>query len=146
MLFRSASSGGRLRSIGAESVSSACRPTLRKVGPTSRPTFYRAQAMLCDRLTGPRYSAASSWRGRSPRYRETEVDSVSRKRPSIVAVGDDRLTSDSRRRLNVSNAQISLKNSNFCVDHSSEDRWQAQWKIPQGFGGGTGFADYDPPI
>jgi hypothetical protein len=23
-----------------------------------------------------------------------------------------------------------LKNSNFCVDHSSEDRWQAQWKIP----------------
>jgi hypothetical protein len=22
------------------------------------------------------------------------------------------------------NAQILLKNSNFCVDHSSEDRWQ----------------------
>ena len=31
-----------------------------------------------------------------------------------------------------------MKNSNFCVDHSSEDRWQAQWKIPQGFGGVTG--------
>jgi hypothetical protein len=29
-----------------------------------------------------------------------------------------------------SNAQIPLKNSNFCVDHSSEDRWQLQWKIP----------------
>jgi hypothetical protein len=23
-----------------------------------------------------------------------------------------------------------LKNSNFCVDHNSEDRWQPRWKIP----------------
>jgi hypothetical protein len=37
---------------------------------------------------------------------------------------------DSRRRSNVSNAQIPLKNANFCVDHSSEDRWQPPWKIP----------------
>jgi hypothetical protein len=25
---------------------------------------------------------------------------------------------------------ILLKNSNFCVDHNSEDRWQPRWKIP----------------
>src|SRR5277367_4552716 len=38
-----------------------------------------------------------------------------------------------------------LKNSNFCLDHSSEDRWQPRWKIPWGFGGVTGFAACDPP-
>jgi hypothetical protein len=27
-------------------------------------------------------------------------------------------------------AQIPLKNSNFCVDHNSEDRWQPRWKTP----------------
>ena len=26
--------------------------------------------------------------------------------------------------------RILLKNSNFCVDHNSEDRWQPRWKIP----------------
>jgi 2-polyprenyl-3-methyl-5-hydroxy-6-metoxy-1,4-benzoquinol methylase len=30
----------------------------------------------------------------------------------------------------VSNPLILLKNSNFCVDHNSEDRWQPRWKIP----------------
>jgi hypothetical protein len=25
---------------------------------------------------------------------------------------------------------ILLKNSNFCVDHNSEERWQPRWKIP----------------
>jgi hypothetical protein len=39
-----------------------------------------------------------------------------------------------------------LKNSNFCIDHGSEDRWQPRWKIPSGFGGLTGFAPRDPLI
>jgi hypothetical protein len=39
-----------------------------------------------------------------------------------------------------------LKNSIFCVDHNTEDRWQPRWKIPRGFGGLTGFATCDPPI
>jgi hypothetical protein len=32
--------------------------------------------------------------------------------------------------INGRNAQILLKNSNFCVDHNSEERWQPRWKIP----------------
>jgi hypothetical protein len=38
-----------------------------------------------------------------------------------------------------------LENSDFCVNHNSEDRWQPRWKIPQGFGGLIGFAACDPP-
>jgi hypothetical protein len=36
--------------------------------------------------------------------------------------------------------QIPLKNSNFCVDHDSENRWQPRWKNC----GLTGFATCDP--
>jgi hypothetical protein len=39
-----------------------------------------------------------------------------------------------------------LKNSNFFVDHNSEDRWQLRWKTPWGFGGLAGFAACDSPI
>jgi hypothetical protein len=34
----------------------------------------------------------------------------------------------------------------FCGDHNSEDRWQLRWKIPQGFGGLSGYAACDPQI
>jgi hypothetical protein len=54
--------------------------------------------------------------------------------PSTGAVRDVRLTS------------ILLKNSNFGLDHNSEDRWQPQWKFPEGLGGATGFAACDPLI
>jgi hypothetical protein len=30
----------------------------------------------------------------------------------------------------VRNTSILLKNSNFGLDHNSEDRWQPQWKFP----------------
>jgi hypothetical protein len=37
-----------------------------------------------------------------------------------------------------------LKNSNFGLDHNSEDRWQPGYKFLSGFGDQTGFAVCDP--
>jgi hypothetical protein len=42
--------------------------------------------------------------------------------------------------------QILLKNSNFRLDHNSEDRWQPGWKFPWGLGGATGLATCDPLV
>jgi hypothetical protein len=39
-----------------------------------------------------------------------------------------------------------LKNSNFCGDHNSEDRWQPRWKFPLGLGGASGLATRDPLV
>ena len=40
--------------------------------------------------------------------------------------------------------RILLKNSNFRVDHNSEDRWQPRWKFPWGLSGATDLSAYDP--
>jgi hypothetical protein len=45
---------------------------------------------------------------------------------------------------NVCYLRISLKNSNFCVAHNSEDRWRPRWKFPWGLSGATDLSAYDP--
>jgi hypothetical protein len=40
--------------------------------------------------------------------------------------------------------RISLKNSNFRLDHNSEDRWQSRWKFPWGLSGATDLPAYGP--
>jgi hypothetical protein len=39
---------------------------------------------------------------------------------------------------------IFLKNSNFRLDHNSEDRWQSRWKFTWGLSGATDLSAYDP--
>ena len=46
-----------------------------------------------------------------------------------MTFGDRTLHVDSTSPI-ASSAQILLKNSNFCLDHNSEDRWQSPWKFP----------------
>ncbi|MGA7198018.1 hypothetical protein, partial [Roseiarcus sp.] len=41
---------------------------------------------------------------------------------------------------------IVLKNSDFRIDHNSEDRWQPRWKILWGVGGRAALAACDPPV
>jgi hypothetical protein len=37
-----------------------------------------------------------------------------------------------------------LKNSNFRLDHNSEDRLQSRWKFLWGLSGATDLSSYDP--
>ena len=64
----------------------------------------------------------------------TQHTAAMRKKRTIAdgdAKGSNRLQADPfSAETNGANAQIPLKNSNFRVDHNSEDRWQLRWRIP----------------
>jgi hypothetical protein len=97
-----------------------------EIGPKRRALAAGELGALKDR---PRHDKRGS--EAQPHFAQLTVNPCDAKRLGILNQLDLAPEADEQRdSLKVRLAQILLKNSNFRLDHNSEDRWQPRWKFP----------------